>query len=107
MFYVSLKYLDLQYLSACERLNIVTINSIAGQRKALLKAAPPATRILKPLGHDEQPYKMDSMDDLKKLFPDRFDCIRDFKGKVRLHLKPDAKSLIDAPQKWCSHQGET
>ena len=49
------------------------------------------------------PMTIRSVEDLKREYPDRFDAIGSFKGKARIHLKPDAKPYIDAPRKCSVH----
>lgn len=49
------------------------------------------------------PKPINSVEDLKRSYPDRFDRIGSFKGAAKIHLKPDAKPSIDAPRKCSVH----
>ena len=52
---------------------------------------------------NENKATMSSIDDLKKQFPDQFNSIGSFVGKVSLFLKRDAIPSIDAPRKYSNH----
>ena len=47
--------------------------------------------------------KLNTVSDLKWWFPDCFDAVGEFKGEVRLHLKPDSTPYIDAPRRTPVH----
>ncbi len=76
-------------LRTCRRLNIVTIHTIEAKTQPKI---PPIT--------------VNSIEDLKRQFPDQFDKIGSFKSKATLHLKDDAEPSIDAPRKCSIHLKE-
>ena len=47
--------------------------------------------------------KLQSVDDLKKLYPNQFDKIDNFTGEAKLYLKDDAEPFTDAPCKCSIH----
>ena len=78
-------------LRACEQMHIVTIYAI----KSIVNCSFPAD-------NEQKPTVID-IEDLKKQFPDQFDCIGRFEGKANLFLTPDARPSIDAPRKCSIH----
>ena len=75
-------------LPSCRALNMVTLNC------AIEKTSTPAA--------PQQP-KVNSTDDLQKLYPQQFDRVGHFKGKYHIVLDPDAVPVIHAPRKCPIH----
>ena len=53
--------------------------------------------------HHSSRAKITSVDDLKRLYPDQFDTIENFKAKAKILLKEGAEPSIDAPRKCSVH----
>lgn len=51
----------------------------------------------------KQETNIQSVSQLKNMYPEQFDKIGNFKGPVKLHLKEDAEPFIDAPRKCSIH----
>ena len=78
-------------LRACQRMHVVTINTIKSSANCSVPAGT------------AQKTTVISINDLKKQFPDQYDRIGSFEGKASLFLKRDARPSIDAPCKCSIH----
>lgn len=50
-----------------------------------------------------KPAKIDSVDDLKRLYPQQFDRIGSLPGEAKLSLRDGSEPYVDAPRKWPIH----
>lgn len=71
-------------LPSCEKMKLVQINSCD------VDTITPAKQL-------------NSVEDLKKIYPDQFDTIGNFEGSVRLHLKDNAEPYVAAPRRCSVH----
>ena len=78
-------------LRSCKALDIVDISIDVVSQQSYEK---PATSVI------------NSVDDLKQLYPDRFDVIGNFKREEELVIKPGAEPFIDPPRKCPIHLRE-
>ena len=75
-------------LPSCQKLKLVTLNCVVNTSHTT--SVPPGTTDLPPINNVE---------DLKRMYPDRFDTLGCFPGEVHLTVDPNVLPHIDAPRK--------
>ncbi len=75
-----------------ERLHLVTINVDNVHNNASDHGKPKV-----------MPAQIRDINDLKSMYPQQFDKIRNFAATAKLHIKEDAEPFVDAPRKCSVH----
>ena len=76
----------------CERLHLMTINVNNVHNNANDHGKPKVI-----------PAQIRDINDLKLMYPQQFDKIRNFAGTAKLHLREDVEPFMDAPRKCSVH----
>lgn len=90
-------------LPTCRSLKLIHINSVDKNAEAQPAVTTINAKKEQPLHTPPPGIRINSIDELKKWFPDCFDGIGCFSGEEELHLKPDAIAHIDAPRRCAIH----
>ena len=87
-------------LPSCKQLDVITLNPVSTSCTSLKNTYDAVNIVPSSIPPN---VKLNTVSDLKWWFPDCFDAVGEFKGEVKLHLKPDSTPYIDAPRRTPVH----